>query len=135
MGILSIERWEILAQGVARGLPMRTAGDEAGYSSKSRGIYRIAKKQPFIERVAEIAHAAKWGGTADLSPVIDALARLAEAAAEQGTAAGMKTALEMFREVAELKRQPRLDNLSVSAKPRSVTLSPEEWSRQFSPRG
>lgn len=142
MGVLAFPRQEAFAQGVARGLKKAPAAHLAGYKNTSSFIYRVAKRKEFKDRVAEIAVTMAWSGTQSIVPVIDALKAYADKAvtADASALAGIKLAVDILFKIATLKQQLPPDLLpdcvlAASEQPLSVTLSVEEWSRQFLPRG
>jgi hypothetical protein len=143
VGALNKIKGEILAQGLAAGLPVKQASREALYRRESprRAIER-AENPNTIQRVAEIewqrAHEA-----ADLSGIIEVMLRAANAALDLNSAAGFVATRGLLTEAAKLKLRmaepmpppPRPPPPIVEPPPQvSVTLSPEEWARQFLPR-
>jgi hypothetical protein len=141
MAALAYPRQEAFAQGVARGQIKAVAGRAAGYKNGSGFIYKVAKRQVFIERVAEIVKTVAWSGSQSVVAVIDALKAYADrAAADDNELAGIKVAADILFKIATLKQQLPPDPLpdcvvAAFEKPLSVTLSVEEWSRQFLPQG
>ena len=135
MGPLSNRLWERFAQNVARGDETGPAALAAGYKTASGHVYDVARKKDFISRVAEVSETIGWSGTQSVAPLLDILKREVEDTAKLKTAAGKRVVLDMLSMAAGLKKRLPPDPLPASAKPVSITLSPEEWSRQFSPRG
>ncbi len=138
MAALAYPRQEAFAQGVARGLIKAVAGRAAGYKNGSSFIYKVAKRQVFIDRVAEIAKTVAWSGSQSVVSVIDALKTYADKAFANGDdLARIKVAADILFKIATLKQQlpsdPLPDCVVAAFSSPYDTLSHEEWSRQYSP--
>ncbi len=133
MPALANPRHELYAQHRARGLPQRAATREAGYSKKSSGYgSQLDKHDKVMPRIAEIKEALPWGGSRDLAPVIGALVVTAKAASEMKSAAGLKAAGELWRQVAELKQ--KLPDDPYFTAPSDQPTTPQEWLDKFPPK-
>ena len=135
MVALTNPRREAFAQAVARGLSKPDAAEAAGYVRTTSYCYARARNAAVAARVEEIAETFEWGATSDLAPVINELMRAAKTALGYKTAASVKAAGDLLFKAAELKQRLPPDPAPAPAIPLPVTLSPEEWSRQFPPRG
>ncbi len=140
MGALAFPRQEAFAQGVARGLKKAPAARLAGYKNTSSFIYRVAKRQEFKDRVAEIVQTVAWSGSQSIVSVIDALKKCADdAATKEHGLAGIKVAADILFKIATLKQHLPPDSApdcagAAFASPYG-TLGFEEWSQKFPPRG
>lgn len=130
MSALGNPRHEMIAQGVARGKTLRASALKAGYGNAGGFISKMAVRDDFKARVAEINEFLDWGATGDLAPVINELARGAKTAMRLGSAAGVKAAGELLRLVAELKQ--RLPPPAPAWKPPPPPpMTAEAWSRKY----
>jgi len=137
MVALANPKQEAFAQALARGETANDAARAAGYSPDTGWTRELRQKPHCVKRVAELAETAEWGATRDLAPVINALMRAAEKSAKMDSAAAMKVTGELLSKIAELKLllpTPTPTPASIADRP-FATLSPEEWSRRYPPRG
>lgn len=124
MAVLANPRHEAYAQHRARGLSQRESAKAARYNSSGYGsqLDRHDKVKP---RIAEIEEALPWGSSRDLAPVIGALVETAKAASQLTSAAGLKAAGELWRQVAELKQKLPEDPYPTASPDQPTT--PHEW--------
>ncbi|MEO8812273.1 MAG: hypothetical protein ABI376_05095, partial [Caulobacteraceae bacterium] len=103
MTALINRRHEAFARARAEGASPRAAYAAAGYPAASRHWARIATRVDVVARAAQIARGRAWGGSRDLSPVIDEMMRMAFAAERLDSAAGLAAAKGFLVEAARLK--------------------------------
>ncbi len=135
MPVLANSRHEVFARARAAGLTRRAAFAETGYHDRGRNIQRIDSRPEVADRIVELERDAAWGGSGNLKPVIDDLMRLAQAAGELGSAAGMTAARGLLCEAARLKGLLEAQSClaTVADPPRRVPLSDDEWLAKFAP--
>ena len=133
MAILESSRLEALAQALAKGLGVQAASTEAGYSRQYEVSRQRAARLDVRARVAEI-EADGLRAAADLTPIIDKLTELAEAASKLNSGTGMMAACRMLSEAARLKGLlPAFEQLhATDGLPPELTK--EEWLAAFAPR-
>ncbi len=136
MAALNSARREALAQGLARGLSLKAATQEAGYgSSTSRRCGRAASKA-VAARVEEIKEARRWDGQEDLALIFAELMRLAKEAGGMKSAAGMSAAKGLLAEAARLRERlaPPDARREWETPPPVPDLTKAEWLAAFAPR-
>ncbi len=122
-------RREAFALAMARGAAPLEACVAAGYKRCSTQAGRIKKLPEVVEREEQLREALAWGGSGDLAPVINEMRRLAVAAGELKTAAGMMAAKGFLVEAARLKGM-----LPVELAPLRRRLTIEEWLAKHKPK-
>jgi len=128
MAKLENARREAFAQARATGATVVEASRAAGYVVKNCDGGRVARNPAVMARVAEIQQAA-IGETRDLPVLISKMVAMADAAAELGSAAGMREAKALLVEAARLKGL-----LPPSpARPPQPPMSRAEWMARFAP--
>ena len=128
-------RREAFAQCMAEGLDIVEAGRKAGFKDLKGNIYKVANDERVQAKIEKLRGNIEWSGTRSVAPLLEMLRIEVAEAATLKTAAGKRVVLDMISKAADLKLRLPPDPVPESEKPRSVTLSVEEWSRQFSPRG
>ncbi|HEX4741885.1 MAG TPA: hypothetical protein VH353_11190 [Caulobacteraceae bacterium] len=128
MGALKYAKHEVFARGVADGKDVMEAYAGAGYAPPHRQMaLRMARDGKISARVEALRNEAAWGGSRDLSVVINALMKLGSEG-EATTAAMVAAKRSCLVEAAKLKAQ-----LPV---PQPVfqplrQLSKEEWAAKY----
>jgi phage terminase small subunit len=132
MAALANSRHEAFAQHRFRGLTQVAAAEAAGYPEGTRYGSKLDSRKEVKARIAEIKRALPWGGSRNLAPVIDALVGTAKAASKLNSAAGMKAAGDLWRQVAELK-QKLPEEPDIAAMP-DEPMTAQEWLDTFQPK-
>jgi hypothetical protein len=110
---------------------IKDAGIAAGYSPRSKSMYKRFHSKPFQERLKRHQRALAFSDTSDLVPIIDRLVKAADTAVTLKSAAGMKATCNLLAEAARLKRLLPLD--APAHGPR-YEMTREEWLATFAPR-
>jgi hypothetical protein len=131
MAALANPRHEAYAQHRARGLSQRESARAATYKSSGYGS-QLDKHDKVKPRIDAIKEALPWGSSRDLAPVIGALVETAKAASQMKSAAGLKAAGELWRQVAELKQKLPDDPYLVACPDPPTT--PQEWLERNPPK-
>jgi hypothetical protein len=78
MGKSTNRQLDVLAEGLANGLIMRRAADNAGYAATTRSFYKFPHDPAFMARVEHFRRRREWGGMADLAEIVGRLLRQAD---------------------------------------------------------
>ena len=132
--VLTDPRHEALAQALARDDNVSAAGRTAGFGKNAAYAWRLSRSPKIIDRVAELVQTAPWGGSSDLVPVINEMAKRGIEAGKLGTAAGMIAARQLLAEAARLKQLLPVPEEAYPP-PRRRQMSTREWVETFCPPG
>ncbi|MEO8926184.1 MAG: hypothetical protein ABI306_03385 [Caulobacteraceae bacterium] len=133
MAALARQKQETFAQSLARGMNAGEAGRAAGYKA-IHDCGALSKRAAIVKRVEEISRHIAWGGSRELSGLIDELMHIAMAARKLGSAAALVAAKSAVVEAAKLKRLlPADEDGAPSAPIVDEILSDEEWNRRYGP--
>lgn len=105
MPVLKYAKYEAFARALARGKDVMEAYAAAGYESPHRQMaLRMARDEKIVARVEALRQEARWGGSRDLSVVINALMKLGSEG-DATTAAMVAAKRSCLVEAAKLKAQ------------------------------
>jgi hypothetical protein len=121
-----LARIERFAWGIARGFSIREAANQAGYSEKTKSVYKRRKNTEFDARVKDLEAVIRW--TQDEPGLMVAeLMRCAAKAQSLDSGAAMDAAHKSIVAAARLRQaQP-----PVAMEPPPPTLSLDEWMARF----
>jgi hypothetical protein len=130
MPVLKHAKYEAFARALAKGKDVMEAYAAAGYAPPHRQMaLRLARQEAISARTQELQNEALWGGSRDVSVVINALMKLAEG--EATTAAMVAAKRSCLVEAAKLKAMlPDLSQPQVVFTP-APQLSQEEWIAKY----
>jgi len=129
---LLLLRQEAYCQARAKGLLPKKAAVEPACGYKPHYGYTLDRKEPIQRRIVEITTMQPWSGTRDIAPVVEQLVLAAQASAALGTAAGWKSAGDLWAKVAVLKQKLPAAPDPVLSPRRPMTA--EEWEAKFRPK-
>jgi hypothetical protein len=128
MSALKYAKYEAFARELARGKDVTDAYALAGYAKPHRQMaLRMAREKKIAARVDELRQEALWGGSRDLSVVINALMKLGSEG-EATTAAMVAAKRSCLVEAAKLKAQLPVPQVVYQPLPQ---LSNEEWIAKY----
>jgi hypothetical protein len=128
MGALKYAKHEAFARTLAQGKDVMEAYAAAGYAPPHRQMaLRMARNEKISARVEDLRNEAAWGGSRDLSVVINALMKLGSEG-EATTAAMVAAKRSCLVEAAKLKAQLPVPQPVFQPLPQ---LSREEWAAKY----
>jgi hypothetical protein len=128
MAALKFAKYEAFAQELAGGKDVMEAYAAAGYAPPKRQMaLRMRRNEKIAARVEELQNEAAWGGSRDLSVVINALMKLGSEG-EATTAAMVAAKRSCLVEAAKLKAQLPVPQ-PVFQPLRQLSL--EEWTAKY----
>lgn len=128
MGALKHPKYEAFARALAKGQDVMEAYATADYERPNRPMaLRMARQKKISARVEELRREAAWGGSRDLSVVINALMKLGSEG-EATTAAMVAAKRSCLVEAAKLKAQLPVPQPVFTPPPQ---LTKEEWIAKY----
>ena len=133
MRALDNPRLEAFATALARGLSVRAATEEAGFSRRHVGRMNDLAASGLVEaRIREKRREALWGGRLELADVCDAMIAASSEARGLKTGAALMAAKELLAEAARLIERATIAPDGEAGLPPELTK--EEWIAAFAPR-